>query len=341
MSKKKNFSRNRKESDYSGKPVSAPDKEESKPKKGWFDSFFSEEKSEDSPEKDEMREADKEEKEEEKPEFLNSVRDSIINPDSYATFKDIKITTAFGFIGLVLLLIILLYALNLSFTVIKLVDNLADFYRDNLPVIVVNDGKAAVQGEVKMPLEVNYKNPWGDIPIIVDTTGVVKNLEKREQGILITESDVFLKLKDGKMETIPLSKSGANEMTIDETYIRDFKKGFFSNLFPVIIVFWYLARGVVLLIQILIFAFLGIYMCKLSNLELKFNQMLNLCIYASVPALIILMLLDITGAFKIMATMIPLFVVRLSSLGIYYFAFFMYLYLGVERIKKSLKESTP
>lgn len=340
MSKKKNFSRNRKDPDYSREPLPELEKEESPPKKGWLDYFFVDEKSEETIEKDEKQDPE-EEVDDEKPEFLNSVRDSIINPDSYVAFKDIKTTTAFGFIGLVLLLVILIYALNLSFTVIKLVDNLADFYKANLPVIAVKDGKATVQGNVKMPLEVDYVNPWGNIPIIVDTTGVVKNLEKRDQGILITETDVFLKLKDGKMETIPLSKSGNSELTIDESYIRDFKKGFFSNLFPIIIVLWYLARGVVLLIQILIFAFLGIYMCKFSNIELKFNQMINLCIYASVPALIILMVLDISGAFKLMARMVPLPAVRLSSLAIYYFTFFMYLYHGIERIKKSLKESTP
>ena len=341
MSKKKNFSRNRKENDYPKEPLPVSDKEESPPKKGWLDSFFADEKSEEPVEKGENPETEEEDKETEKPEFLNSVRDSIINLNSYVAFKDIKTTTAFGFIGLVLLLVILLYALNLSFTVIKLVDNLADFYKANIPVIVVKDGKATVQGDVKMPLEVNYENPWGNIPIIVDTTGVIKNLEKREQGILITGTDVFLKLKDGKMETIPLSKSGNSELTIDENYIREFKKGFFSNLFPIIIVFWYMARGVVLLIQILIFALIGMYICKYSKVELTFKQMINLCIYASVPALIILMVLDISGAFKLMARMIPLPAVRLSSLAIYYFAFFLYLYNGVERIKKSLNESTP
>ncbi len=339
MSKKKNFSRNRKEPDFLKEPLPVSEKEDSPPKKGWLDSFFADDKVEEPAENVDKQDVE-EEVEEDKPEFLNAVRDSIVNPDSYVTFKDIKTTTAFSFMGLVLLLVILLYALNLSFTVIKLVDNLADFYKANLPVITVKDGKATVQGNVKMPLEVNYVNPWGNIPIIVDTTGVVKNLEKAEQGILITQTDVFLKLKDGKMETIPFSKLGEGDLTIDEGYIRDFKKGFFSNLFPIIIVFWYLARGVVLLIQILIFAFLGIYMAKYSNIELKFNQMVNLCIYASVPALIILMVLDISGAFKLMARMVPLAAVRLSSLGIYYFAFFVYLYNGIERIKKSLKEST-
>lgn len=340
MSKKKKFSRNRKESDFSREPSPVSEKEESAPKKGWLDFFFVDEKIDEKTDEENLNDIQEEEEEKEKPEFLNAVRDSVVNPDSYNTFKDIKTATAFSFIGLVLLLVILLYALDLSFTVIKVVDNLADFYKANLPVIVVKDGKAAVQKEIKMPLEVNYENPWGNIPIIVDTTGVVKNLEKREQGILITETDVFLKLKDGKMETIPLSKSGNSELTIDENYIRDFKKGFFSNLFPVIIVFWYLARGVVLLVQILIFALIGMYICRFSNIELKFNQMINLCIYASVPALIVLMILDITGAFRIMVRMVPPAAVTLSKLGLYYFTFFMYMYLGIERIKKSLKEST-
>lgn len=342
MSKNRKFSRNRKETEFSREPAPVTEKEESAPKKGWLDFFFTDDKDEEKVVNDTSPEEPGDEGEEkEKPEFLNTVRDSVINLDSYVGFREIRTTTAFGFIGLVLLLIILLKSLDFSLTVIKVVDNLADFYQAKLPAIVVKNGEAEVQGNVKMPLEVLYKNQWGDIPIIVDTTGTVKNLEKREQGILITKTDIFMKLKDGKMQTIPFEKADSGDFTLDAKYIKDFKKGFFSSFFPLLIVFWYLGRGVVLLIQILVVAMVGMGISKAWQIDIKFNEMLNICIYASVPALILLMILDISGAFRILAQMVLPGVVILSKLGLYYFTFFMYLYLGLERIKKSMKESTP
>ena len=330
--KKKSFSRSRKEEPFLREASTDNDNGESSEKKGWFQSLFSDDEIDD--EAGGENDNDKKEKEEsEKPEFLNAVRDSIINLDSYIKFKDMKTSTAFGFIGLVLLIVVLISVLNFSLTITKIIDNMADFYKANIPVITIKDGKAKIDGNIEMPFETVYKNPWKNSTIILDTTGAIKDLKGRDEGVLVTETKAFVKFKGQETMTIPFSELKEEEMIIDEHFIRNHKKEFFSNSFPILVVLLFLFRSFTLLIQLLIFAGIATFICKYAKIQLNFRQLLNLSIYAAVPALVILMLLDVTGVFRVLGNMISTPAVMMLSLGFYYLIFIIYLYGGVSRIR--------
>jgi len=264
--------------------------------------------------------------------FLDSVRGAFIEPAMYKKFIRVKIKSAAAFIAILLLIVVLFYSLNLVNIIAKKIDNFAVFYRDNLPQITIKDGKAKVEGNIKMPLIVTYNDHGRKMPVIIDTTGKIKDLKEYETGLLLTEKELHSKESKDIYNVVPLSQYNKEFKTISEQSIRELKKPLFANYFPMIFVGWFFLRAIVLAIQILIFAWIGSTLARNKGINIDFRAMINLCIYASVPALIILMILDVAGAFRILSQLIASTGARLFSLILYYSIFLIYLVTAVKSV---------
>lgn len=269
-----------------------------------------------------------------RPGFLESIRGAVVNLDMYDRFRKLKLSSSVSFFLAFLFIITFLNTLNFSFTVFRMIDKLANFYEKNLPTIEIKKGKAKVLTNKEMPLLVYYEEPGFKLPLVIDTTGKTKNLDKYERGILLTETEVQYKQEKEKVEKVPLSQYKGRDITINSAMIRGQKKAYFKNIFPLLLILWFLFKAASTAFLILVFAVVGFLLAKQKALSMSFSEAINITMYATVPALLILTALHLLSVFRLMGKLVSPQGAWAASSIIYYLIIPTYLYLGIERIQK-------
>jgi len=284
--------------------------------------------------KKEKEEEKKDTQENSRPGFLDSIKGAITNPDMYDRFRKIKLSSSASFFLAFLFIIVFLNALNFSFTVFRMIDRLATFYEKNLPAIEIKKGKAKVLTDKEMPFIVYYEEPGFKLPLIIDTTGKTKNLDEYDRGILLKETRVQYKQSKNQVETIPFTKYADRDMTINAEMIRSQKTSYFKNIFPLVLIIWFLFKAASATFLILVFAGVGFLLAKQKKISMGFSEAINISMYATVPALSILTVLHLIGVFRVLGKLIsPQGAWAVSSI-IFYLIIPIYLYLGIDRIQK-------
>ncbi|MCD4784792.1 MAG: DUF1189 domain-containing protein [Candidatus Eremiobacteraeota bacterium] len=269
-----------------------------------------------------------------RPGFIDSIRGAIIDLDMYDKFRKLKLSSSASFFLAFLFIIVFLNALNFSFTVFRMIDKLATFYEKNIPTIEIKKGEAKVLTDKGMPLIIYYEEPGFKLPLVIDTTGETKNLDKYERGILLTQTEVQYKQTKDNVEKIPLSKYKDKDMTINSAMIRGQKTAYFKNIFPLVLILWFLFKAASTAFLILVFAGVGFMLAKQKKLSLSFSGAINISMYATVPALLILTVLHLLGVFRIMGKLVsPQGAWAVSSI-IFYLIIPTYLYLGIDKVQQ-------
>jgi len=194
--------------------------------------------------------------------------------------------------GVAFLYLFLLLAVCWIPIMFKMYAGISAFIRDEapaivgqVPVITISGGRASV--EVTMPYVI--KDPDDGMPlIIIDTTGKTASLKNTEAFILLTKTELMFR-RNAK-ETRVFSLSDMGDMVINKKTVYDwldlFRKWFVVVLYPIVLIVSYVYR----LIQVLIYAAIGIVIAKGLNADLDFQSILSLAIVADTPAIILNML---------------------------------------------------
>lgn len=224
---------------------------------------------------------------------------------------------SFGYLVLLVLVMSLVLSVKYSFDARAGIQkgaewvnaNLAEKLSEVLPEVTIKDGK--LSSPVQQPLVREWEDfdddlGMGKFAFILDTTGAITSLDGYPNGILITEGKMVVKYKEAgrsKIEEMEFSDIKSFRMTpgeeegvlIDFNFEgEDFKltediigkwAGIIGKLlFPVIMVgvfIYYLAAK---LLQVLLFSLLSLIVNSANNAKLKYDNLLNIGVFAVTPA---------------------------------------------------------
>ena len=151
-----------------------------------------------------------------------------------------------------------------------------------IPEILILNGEVSVEGQQP---HIIY-DPESDTPfIIIDTTGKITSLEDTEARFLLTKTNLIIKKNIRETRVFDLSE--INEFHIDQTrissWVETFKDWFAIVAYPFALLGSFLYR----IIQVLIYAVIGLIFTKIVKSTLNYQVLLRLAIISITPAIIV------------------------------------------------------
>jgi len=213
--------------------------------------------------------------------FFTQMRESVIDLKFYRNIKDNKFSRSFVYL---LLLFLIIYFINGTRTFIATriaVDELVVSLSCDAPEFKFENGEFSFEGE--MPY---YISSSTNEAFVIDTTGQVTKsvLEDVASGILITKDKLYVKRSE--VETREISLTELKDITLSKSDVIEF----LPKLSWIVLIFIAFAFIFLLgwkLINAVILALLGLIVNAFFNGRLKFNNMINISIYAlTLPMLI-------------------------------------------------------
>jgi hypothetical protein len=151
-----------------------------------------------------------------------------------------------------------------------------------VPVITIDKGEVSIDGE--MPYIIT--EPESDEPfIIIDTTGEYASLENTPARVLITKKELIMKKSPSETRTFDLSDIEYLKIDRQTVYgwIETFRDWFAFLLYPFLVIGSYVYR----ILQVLLYAAIGIAVARNMAVTLDYQSLLSLAIIADTPAIIV------------------------------------------------------
>ena len=221
--------------------------------------------------------------------FFLQVRESVIDFKFYRRIKNNRFSRSFVYL---LLLFLIIYLINgtKTFVVTRMImDNLAASLSVNIPEFRLENGEFSFEGEMPYYIINSPKETF-----VIDTTGQVDEsvLRNTSTGVLITKDMVYMKRND--IETRQLSLAEFKGISVTKSDILDF----LPKLSWIVLVF--IAFGFIFvfgwkLLNAVILALVGLIADTVLKSGLKYNNMLNISIYALTLPMLIQLAVDLYG----------------------------------------------
>ena len=227
----------------------------------------------------------------------------------------------FGYLFLLLVLCWLVLVINVDNQVKKFFDEETPDLISQFPTITVEKGQASI--EELQPYYITYPET-GETIAIIDTTGSINSLDSAHAPILLTRTQLMFKKSEVETRTFDLSK--IDHYVLDKETLNGWIAMIKSYLALVIYPFLLIGSFVYRIIQMLIYAAIGLLFASICKTQLEYNQLLRLSVVAVTPCIII-------------GTVVWSFGISLPMEGLIYFLFTMaYLFFGIKSVGETDKE---
>jgi len=219
----------------------------------------------------------------------------------------------FGYLLLLLAFCWLFIVFSIDSQYDSFIDDAAPDMLSQFPDITIIDGQASIVES--QPYFIRDPESGANIAVI-DTTGTVTSLDETEAVVLLTRTHVMFKKNEIETRTFDLSEVG--NIVIDRELLSTWV-GASKSYLPVVIYPFALAGSFFYrIIQVLIYALIGLIFASICKTELGFDQLLRLSVVAITPGIII-------------NTFLWTFSINLPFSGFMFFILAMvYLFLGVK-----------
>lgn len=221
--------------------------------------------------------------------FFIQMRESVIDFKFYRSIKDNKFSRSFVYL---MLLFLIIYFINGTRTFISVrtgIDEIAADLSTNIPEFKLENGEFNFEGE--MPYYISSSTSEA---FVIDTTGKVTDsvLKDVAGGMLITKDKIYLKRSE--VETREFSLAGLKGVTITKSDVLEFLPKLSWIIFIFIAFSFVFALGWKLL-NAVILAFLGLAANAIFNGRMKFNNLMNISIYALTLPMLIQLAVNLYG----------------------------------------------
>jgi len=209
------------------------------------------------------------------------MRESVIDLKFYRSIKDNKFSRSFVYLLLLFLIIYFINGTRIFIATSIVMDDLAVSLSYDVPEFKLENGEFSFEGE--MPY---YISSSTDEAFVIDTTGQVTKsvLKDVASGMLITKDKLYVKRSD--IETREISLTELKDITLTKSDVIEFLPKL-SWIVLIFIVFGFIFILGWKLINAVILALLGLIANPFFHSRLKFNNMMNISIYAlTLPMLI-------------------------------------------------------
>lgn len=221
--------------------------------------------------------------------FFRQMRECVIDFKFYREIKDNRFGKSFVYL-LLLFLIIYFIGGTKTFVIIKpVVEELAVRINNNVPDFKLENGEFSYEGD--MP---HYISSSTNEVFVIDTTGQTGGevLENVMSGMVITKEKIYLKQNLGELRIINLKEYKGIEFTKEDVV----------EFLPKLswIVFIFIAFGFIFvfgwkLLNAVILALLGLAVNAALNANMRYDNLLNISIYALTLPLLLQLAVDLSG----------------------------------------------
>ena len=230
--------------------------------------------------------------------------------------KKLYIDVSQNWKGVNFLYLLLLLAVCLTPTMINLhrgvsnfVDNEAPAIIDQIPEITITDGQVSI----KEAQPYYIMDPDSNKPLaIIDTTGRIESLKETDALCLLTGNKVIMKKSNVENRTYDLSQVKSFAINSEQItgWLQTGKKFLAVAIYPFALLGSYMYR----IVQVLIYAAIGLLFASLCNTKLSYAALIRLAVVAVTPCIIVSTALGLTG------TSLPGFLYLVAALAYLFFA---------------------
>ncbi len=221
--------------------------------------------------------------------FFLQVRESVIDFKFYRSIKNNRFSRSFVYL---LLLFLIVYFISGTRTFIATriaIDELITNVNVNIPEFRLENGEFSFEGQ--MPYFISSSTSEA---FVIDTTGQVdvSVLKDVRSGILITKDKVFM--KNNEVETREFSLTELKGITLTKSDVLEF----LPKLSWIVLIF--IAFGFIFvlgwkLLNAVILAILGLIVNAMLGSSLKFNNLLNISIFALTLPMLLQLAVNLYG----------------------------------------------
>lgn len=184
------------------------------------------------------------------------------------------------FILLALCWIVIMHKVHMSIS--NFVKNDAPAIISQFPEITIHHGKVSVDApQPHIIIDPESGKPF----MIIDTTGQITSLEDTKAGILLTGTNLIV--ERNARETRIISLADINDFVINQDKIYDWVnsiKGWFAIVaFPFALMGSFIYR----IVQVLIYAVVGLVLVKITKSELNYQALMRLSVMSITPVIIL------------------------------------------------------
>ncbi len=225
--------------------------------------------------------------------------------------------TGFAYLLLLLTICWVPTMVHFHFSVADFVEKEAPAFTAQIPTIRIIKGEASA--EVAQPYRINDPDS-GTVLALIDTTGKTTSLEGTEARALLTKTELIYKKSD--IETRSFSFKDIKDCTLDQQVISRWMTAFRKYLAVVSFPFAVIGSFVFRIVQLLIYAAIGLLFAKWCKTSRPYDTLLRLSAMAVTPVIIVSTVLDMAS-------------VRVPWHGLLYFiAAMAYLFFGIKTVSQ-------
>ena len=189
------------------------------------------------------------------------------------------------------------------------VNNEAPAIINQIPEITITDGRVSI----KEAQPYYIVDPDSNKPLaIIDTTGRIDSLKDTDALCLLTGNKVIMKKSDFENRTYDLSQVESFAINSEQItgWLQIGKKFMVMVIYPFALLGSYIYR----IVQVLIYAAIGLLFASLCNTKLSYASLVRLAVVAVTPCIIVSTALGLTG------TSLPGFLYLVAALLYLFFA---------------------
>ncbi|MFC2149101.1 DUF1189 family protein [Candidatus Auribacterota bacterium] len=251
----------------------------------------------------------------------NFLQNMILSATNFQFYKDVlryPISRSIRYLVVLVLVVTVLISIRYNITVRKEAGKLSLWILNNLPYIEIYDGR--LRTGITSPLKIEE----GSSVLIIDPSGTYGSLDLRyKNGLLLDNDNLYIRLDSMKDKSFKLSNvniiilgaafaasfvkpdvleigvlelSKVRNFVFDEDHIEKWKKNIINMsmyLFPLLYFIYFLIAK---LIQAAFFAFIIVISNRtLKSASINYAMVLNICIYALTPAVLLMGIINLSG----------------------------------------------
>jgi hypothetical protein len=215
---------------------------------------------------------------------------SFFSRDFYRHISNEKSGTGFGYLFLLMAVIVVPTAIKTSSDFNAFINNETPRIITQVPEITITDGVASIEE----PQPYTITHPDNNEPLIViDTTGKISSLDDTDARMLITKSSILYEKSAYETRTYDLSDIEA--FVVNQALINEWagiaQKYFLVVVYPFMLIGLFLVQ----VIKMLIYAAIGIIFVKLLKSSNDYSSLLRLSVIAFTPVVLLETVLHTAG----------------------------------------------
>lgn len=207
---------------------------------------------------------------------------AFFSKDFYRYISNEKNGTGFGYLFVLLAILVIPAVFKASIEFSAFIDNEAPKIITQVPEVTIANGEASI--EERQPYVITHPEN-NEALVVIDTTGVVTSLDQTEARMLVTKS--YIIYEKNAYETRTYDLSDIENFVLNQSLINEWA-GIAQDYF-IIVAYPFLLLGlfVVQIIKMLIYAVIGIIFAKILKSSNGYSSLLRLSVISITPILLI------------------------------------------------------